>query len=91
MPRLTSPSTPPKIEHPLQLGGIRTGTLDADGAPVRVAFVDTGSGLRFTVALDRGGDLIDAAYNDCALAYLTPNGLRPPSAAFHRGNEWLRN
>lgn len=85
----------PKIEHPLQLGGIRTGSLDAPGASggpgVRVALVDTGSGLRFTVALDRGGDLIDAAFNDCALAYLSPNGLMPPNAAFHRDNEWLRN
>ena len=85
----------PKIEHPLQLGGIRTGSLDAPGAGggpgVRVAHVDTGAGLRFTVALDRGGDIVDAAFNDCALAYLTPNGLTPPSAAFHRDNEWLRN
>jgi hypothetical protein len=78
-----------------RLGGIRTGSLDAPGAGggpgVRVALVDTGSGLRFTVALDRGGDLIDATFNDCALAYLSPNGLTPPSAAFHRENEWLRN
>lgn len=85
----------PRIEHPLQLGGIRTGSLDAPGAGggpgVRVALIDTGSGLRFTVALDRGGDLIDAAFNDCALAYLSPNGLMPPNAAFHRENEWLRN
>src|SRR5688572_9500936 len=85
----------PKIEHPLQLGGIRTGSLDAPGAGgspgVRVALVDTGSGLRFTVTLDRGGDIIDASFNDCALAYLSPNGLTPPNAAFHRDNEWLRN
>jgi hypothetical protein len=85
----------PKVENALQLGGIRTGTLDAPGAGggagVRVAHVDTGAGLRFTVALDRGGDIIDATFNDCALAYLSPNGLTPPSAAFHRENEWLRN
>src|SRR5688572_22779288 len=91
----TSPRPLPKIEHPLQLGGIRTGSLDAPGAGgspgVRVALVDTGSGLRFTVALDRGGDVIDASFNDCALAYLSPNGLTPPNAAFHRDNEWLRN
>ena len=91
----TPPRSFPKIEHPLQLGGIRTGSLDAPGAGgspgMRVALVDTGSGLRFTVALDRGGDVIDAAFNDCALAYLSPNGLTPPNAAFHRDNEWLRN
>ena len=89
------PFDPDKFEDVRQLGGIRTGTLDAPaaggGEDVRVAFFDTGSGLRFTVALDRGGDLVDAAFNDCALAYLSPNGLRPPNAAHHRENEWLRN
>jgi hypothetical protein len=100
MPSSLNRSTPrqvasPKVEYALQLGGIRTGSLDAPsaggGPGVRVALVDTGSGLRFTVALDRGGDIIDATYNDCALAYLSPNGLMPPNAAFHRENEWLRN
>lgn len=76
-----------KFENVHQLGGIRTGTLDPHGA--RVAFVDTGSGLRFTVALDRGGDIIDASYNQFGLAYLTPNGLLPPSPAYAVGNEWL--
>ncbi len=83
-----------KFENVLQVGGIRTGTLDspAAGGPsgVRVAFVDTGSGLRFTVALDRGGDIVDATYNEIGLAYLSPNGLRPPSPAYHRDDEWLR-
>jgi Domain of unknown function (DUF4432) len=83
-----------KFENPLQLGGIRTGTLDSPGAgggqPVRVALFDTGAGLRFTVALDRGGDIVDAIYNQFALAYLTPNGLLPPSPAWHTGVEWLR-
>lgn len=83
-----------KFENVLQLGGIRTGTLDAPGAgggrPVRVAFVDTGGGLRFTVALDRGGDIVDASFNQFALAYLTSNGLLPPSPAYHTGIEWLR-
>ncbi|MEQ1859276.1 MAG: DUF4432 family protein [Chthoniobacteraceae bacterium] len=76
-----------KFENIHQLGGIRTGTLDPHGA--RVAFVDTGAGLRFTVALDRGGDIVDASYNQFGLAYLTPNGLLPPSAAYSVGNEWI--
>ena len=83
-----------KFENPLQLGGIRTGTLDSPGAgggqPVRVALFDTGAGLRFTVALDRGGDIVDASFKQHAFAYLTPNGLVPPSAAFHTSAEWLR-
>lgn len=77
-----------KFENPLQLGGIRTGTIDCP-EPVRVALVDTGAGLRFTVALSRGGDIVDAVYNDTPLAYLTPNGLVPPNAARHRGLDWL--
>lgn len=85
---------PAKFENPLQLGGIRTGMLDAPGAgggrAVRVALFDTGSGLRFTVALDRGGDIVDASFNQFALAYLTPNGLVPPDHGYHTGVEWLR-
>lgn len=82
-----------KFESIHQIGGIRTGTLDSPGAGggVRVAFFDTGAGFRFTVALDRGGDIIDAQYNHLGLAYLSPNGLKPPNPAYHVGNEWLRN
>jgi Domain of unknown function (DUF4432) len=83
-----------KYENPNQLGGIRTGTLDypqAGGGPgSRVALIDTGSGLRFTVAIGRGGDIVDAAYNDTNLAYLTPNGLKPASHGVQRGDDWLR-
>ncbi|MFA6546967.1 MAG: DUF4432 family protein [Limisphaerales bacterium] len=93
----TAPALAPdldKFENPLQLGGIRTGTLDSPGAgggcATRVALFDTGAGLRFTVALDRGGDIVDAAFNEFPLAYLTPNGLLPPSPAYHAGVEWLR-
>ena len=71
---------PNKFENIHQIGGIRTGTLDSG---VRVALLDTGAGLRFTVALDRGGDIVDARYNQFALAYLTPNELLPPSHAYH--------
>jgi len=84
---------PVKFDNVHQLGGIRTGTLDCPGAlgsaGARVALIDTGSGLRFTVALDRGGDLYDASYNQFGLAYLTPNGLLPPNPAYHQGSEWL--
>src|SRR3954462_3368875 len=85
---------PRKFENVQQVGGIRTGLLDAPGAGgsagVRVALVDTGAGLRFTVALDRGGDIVDASYNQFGLAYLSPNGLWPPNPAYHQGVEWLR-
>ncbi|QQE09911.1 DUF4432 family protein [Planctomycetota bacterium] len=82
------------ISNPFQLGGIRTGTLDfpqPQGAQsTRVAFIDTGSGLRFTVSLDRGCDIVDAVYKDCALGYLTPNGLMG-RAGQQTGMQWLRS
>jgi hypothetical protein len=77
-----------KFENPMQLGGIRTGALDNG---VRVAWIETGSGLRFLVALDRGGDIVDANFNQYGLCYLTPNGIKPPSAAYNSEFEWLRS
>ena len=92
----TSPFDTEKFENVLQVGGIRTGTIDAaptaaGGGPQssRVAMVDTGAGLRFTVALDRGGDIIDASFNQHNLAYLTPNGHKPPNYAHNNGIAWL--
>ena len=83
-----------KFENVHQVGGIRTARLDfpglgGDAKGGRVALVDTGSGLRFTVALDRGGDIVDAFYNLHSLTYLTPNGLMAPSQAHNTGLDWL--
>ena len=84
---------PGKFESIHQVGGIRTGRLDwpdAGGSPgCRVAQVDTGSGLRFTVAVDRGGDIVEAFYNDTALAYLSPVGYRPPVVPVTEDDHWL--
>ncbi len=83
-----------KFQSVHQVGGIRTGTID-DPTPgggnrgCRVAHVNTGSGLRFTVALDRGGDIVEAFYNQHSLAFLTPNGYKLPSHAYHQGLDWL--
>lgn len=85
-----------KIESNHQLGGIRTGVLDsygigssASGQGCRVAMFDTGSGFRFTVAIDRGGDIVDAFHNRHNLAYLSAVGYRPVSHAYNRKSEWL--
>jgi len=84
---------PTKFEPAHQVAGILTGTLDhpqpGGGQSCRVAHVDTGSGFRFTVALDRGGDIVQATHNATNLAFLTPNGYKPPAHAHHRGEEWL--
>jgi hypothetical protein len=85
-----------KIETTHHVGGIRTGVIDsygigssASGQGCRVAMFDTGAGLRFTVAIDRGGDIVDATYNRYNLTYLSANGYRPVSHAYNRKSEWL--
>jgi len=95
-PQELCPFDTDKFENVLQVGGIRTGSLDCvptaagGGAQsCRAAFFDTGAGLRFTVALDRGGDIVDASYMQHNLAYLTPNGYRPPSHAYNFAADWL--
>lgn len=93
---LETPWDTEKFENVHQIGGIQTALLTpqfgGDAANgVRVAQVNTGSGLRFTVALDRGGDIVEAFFNQHSLVYLSPNGLRPPSHAYNRDLEWLRN
>jgi len=87
-PAFSGTRPPGKFENVHQIGGIRMATLENG---VRIALMETGSGLRFTVALDRGGDIVDARYNEHALAYLTPRGIVPPSPAYHTGLEWLRS
>lgn len=78
------------FENVHQVGGISTATLDnGPGRGSRVAYVNTGAGLRYTVALDRGADLVHAHFNQHALAYLTQNGIKPPSHAYHLNQEWL--
>ena len=87
------PCDPQKFDQVHQIGGIRTARFDypeSGGSPgCRVAMVNTGSPLRFTVALDRGGDIVEAFYSNISLAYLTANGYKPPSHAYHREMEWL--
>lgn len=83
-----------KFELVHQVGGIRTARFDwpdAGGSPgCRVALVDTGSGLRYVVALDRGGDVVEASYQGTNLAYLTANGYQPPSHSLqHYDDDWL--
>lgn len=79
--------------EPRQLGGVRTGSLDhpqpLGGGSSRVALLETGGGLSATVALDRGGDVVDAMFCGKSLAWLSPNGLAPGNFAHHQGMDWL--
>ncbi len=75
-----------------QLARIRTSVLDdGRGRGIRIADVDNGSGLRFTVLLDRGMDIGDASFNGIPVAYQTPVGLVHPSHFESDGFRWLRS
>ncbi len=94
--RKSTPWDTRKFENTHQIGGIRIARMAPDFGGdtengVRVALVDTGSPLRFVVALDRAGDIFDASYNQHNIAYLTPNGLNPPNPAFNQNLDWLHN
>jgi hypothetical protein len=85
-----------KFENPHQIGGIQIATVGpafGGGAAsgCRVALVNTGSGLRYTVALDRGGDIVEASFNQHSLTFLAAGGLKPPSFAYNRDMDWLSN
>lgn len=79
-----------KIINHRALGGIETAVLDNGPARgTRVAWINTGSGLRYRVALDRGMDIADASFNQHSLAWLSHGGLTAPRPDANQGLEWL--
>lgn len=79
-----------KVSNYDQIGGIETSVLDnGPGKGGRIAWVNTGAGLRYKVALDRGGDIVDAFYNQYSLAWLSHGGLTSPRPDANTGIEWL--
>jgi hypothetical protein len=75
-----------------QLARIRTSVLDdGRGRGVRIADIDNGSGLRFTVLIDRGLDIGDASFNGLPIAYQSPVGIVHPSHYEPDGFRWLRS
>ena len=82
----------PYIGTMKQLAGIRTSVLDdGRGRGVRIADVNNGSGLRFTVLLDRGMDIGEASFKDIPVAYQSPVGTVHPSYYESAGVNWLRS
>ena len=74
-----------------QLGGIETSILDnGPGRGVRIAWVNTGGGLRYKVLLDRGLDIADAEFLGQSLTWHSPTGVTSPQPAYHQGYDWLR-
>ncbi len=80
-----------KVGNVHQVGGIETSVLDnGPGKGVRIAWVNTGSGLRYKVAIDRGLDIVDAFYNQHSLAWLSHAGLASPQPQSDWQYEWLK-
>jgi galactose mutarotase-like enzyme len=80
-----------KLSHPAQLGGIETAVLDnGAGRGTRIAWINTGTGLRYKVVLDRALDIADAFYNQHSLAWLSHSGITSPEPFTERGLDWLR-
>lgn len=75
-----------------QLASIKRFVFD-DGKErgVRAAEVSNGSGLDFTVLLDRGMDIGAASFRGVPFAFLTPCAFSHPAYYEANGLEWLRN
>ncbi|HBG27709.1 MAG: DUF4432 domain-containing protein [Planctomycetes bacterium GWF2_41_51] len=79
-----------KISNHLQIGGIETSVLDnGPGKGARIAWINTGSGLRYKLVIDRAMDIADAFYNQHSLAWLSHTGAASPRPDSDHGLEWL--
>ena len=74
-----------------QIGGVRLGELaDGHSRGVRTADFETGTGLAFTVLLDRGMDIGSCHYKGAALAWAGNPGQAHPAFFEREGLGWLR-
>ncbi len=75
-----------------QIAGIELGELsDGSERGLRVAEVRSGSGLGFTVLLERGMDIGPATYKGLPLAWISPTGFRHPMYYDPHNSQWLRS
>lgn len=80
-----------KISNHTQLGGIETSVIDnGAGRGTRIAWINTGTGLRYKVVLDRAMDIADAFYNQHSLTWIGHSGITAPQPFSHHGMDWLR-
>jgi hypothetical protein len=79
-----------KISNAAQLGGIETSILDNGmGHGTRIAWINTGTGLRYKVVLDRAMDIADGFYNQYSLSWLSRLGITPPERFSDAETDWL--
>lgn len=57
---------------------------------MRVAWINTGTGLRYKVVIDRAMDIADAFYNQHSLTWLSHTGITTPERFSDKGADWLR-
>ncbi|WP_128544565.1 aldose 1-epimerase family protein [Larkinella soli] len=80
-----------KLSHPSQLGGIETAVLDnGSGRGTRIAWINTGTGLRYKVVIDRAMDIADAFFNRHSLGWISSVGVTAPDPSTDRSIDWLR-
>ncbi len=80
-----------KISNISQIGGIETSVLDnGTGRGVRIAWINTGSGLRYKVVLDRAMDIAETFFNSHCLSWINETGITPPQPFSDKGADWLR-
>lgn len=79
-----------KISTHLPLGGIETAVAD-NGLQrgVRIAWINTGTGLRYKLVIDRAMDIAEAFYNQHSLAWLSHPGITAPQPFSNKGVDWL--
>ena len=80
-----------KVSNTAQIGGIETSIIDNSPARGnRIAWINTGSGLRFKVNIDRAMDIGEAFFNEHSLAWLSHTGIAVPQPFSDKGVDWLR-
>lgn len=80
-----------KISNVAQLGGIETSVIDnGPGRGTRIAWINTGTGLRYKVIIDRAMDIADACFNQHSLAWLSHTGITAAQPFSDKGIDWLR-
>ena len=81
-----------KVSNLAQVGGIETSILDnGAGKGTRIAWINTGAGLRFKVVLDRAMDIAEAQYNQYNLSWISRLGVTKPQPLANKGIDWLNS
>lgn len=80
-----------KVSNLAQIGGIETSVLDnGRGRGTRIAWINTGTGFRFKVVIDRAMDIADAFFNQYNLSWISKLGVTAPAPFADKGVDWLR-